>query len=238
MRLEADRQAFGAAGESAELVEGALVRRDFRRQAVVLVTDVVVERPRLLVVHQFRERVEGHRLADARLGGGVVDQRLGLLAGLLLGHVLAFHEIAEGLEQGARFARRIDPFLAADEVAEIVGDLLPALALDERDVLLRLLVVAPFGNVDPRGQVQLAEVQVARRGDLQRLVHRHAFAVVQQGDRQVVGHALLVVGEQDVAAGGEMDSSISFCRCSTASRLKPTKSRSPSRYSPSQPLNG
>ncbi len=72
------RQAFGAAGEAAELVEGALVRRDFRRQAVVLVTDVVVERPRLLVVHQFRKRVEGHRLADARLRGGVVDQRLGI----------------------------------------------------------------------------------------------------------------------------------------------------------------
>ncbi|KEA13101.1 hypothetical protein BH78_06285 [Pseudomonas aeruginosa C1913C] len=59
----------------------------------------------MLVVHQFRECVEGHRLADARLGGGVVDQRLGLLTGLLLGHALAFHEIAEGLEQGAGFAR-------------------------------------------------------------------------------------------------------------------------------------
>ncbi len=84
------------------------------------------------------------------------------MAEQFLGHVLAFHEIAEGFQQGARLARRIHPFLAADEVAEIVGDLLPALALDERDVLLRLLVVAPFGNVDPRGQVQLAEVQGRR----------------------------------------------------------------------------
>ncbi len=46
-----------------------------------------------------------HRLADARLRGGVVDQRLGFLAGLLLGHALALHEVAEGLEQGAGFAR-------------------------------------------------------------------------------------------------------------------------------------
>ena len=39
---------------------------------------------------------------------------------------------------------------------------------------------------------------------IQRLGHRHAFAVMQQGDGQVVGHALLVVGEQHVAAGGQV----------------------------------
>jgi hypothetical protein len=52
--------------------------------------------------------------------------------------------------------------------------------------------------------VQLAEVEVARRRHVQLLGHRHAFAVVQQGDGQVVGHALLVVAEQHVAAGGEV----------------------------------
>lgn len=31
MSLEADRQIFGAAGDAAELVEGAFIRRDLRR---------------------------------------------------------------------------------------------------------------------------------------------------------------------------------------------------------------
>ena len=65
---------------------------------------------------------------------------------------------------------------------------LAVLAFDKRDVLLGLLVVLPFGHVDARRQVQLAEVQVARRGHVQLVGHRHAFAVVQQGDGQVVGH--------------------------------------------------
>ena len=58
-------------------------------------------------------------------------------------------------------------------------------------------------------------------------VHRHAFAVVQQGDRQVIGHALLVVGEQHVPLVERLILP-SVCRCFTASRLKPTKSRAPS----------
>ncbi|MCY1420120.1 hypothetical protein D9M71_357320 [compost metagenome] len=67
-----------------------------------------------------------------------------------------------------------------------------------------MLVVLPLGNVDPRGQVQLAKVQVARWGHVQVGVHGHAFAVVQQGNGQVVGHALLVMGEQHMAAGREV----------------------------------
>ncbi|MCY1428162.1 hypothetical protein D9M71_440350 [compost metagenome] len=48
--------------------------------------------------------------------------------------------------------------------------------------------------------MQLAQVQVAGRGNVEFGVHRHAFTVVQQGDGQVVGHALLIVCEQHVAA--------------------------------------
>ena len=50
VRFEADRQAFGAACEAAELVEGALVRWNLRGQAVILVADEVGERFRLVVV--------------------------------------------------------------------------------------------------------------------------------------------------------------------------------------------
>ncbi|VVO45178.1 hypothetical protein PS720_06463 [Pseudomonas fluorescens] len=45
---------------------------------------------------------------------------------------------------------------------------------------------------------------MTRGGHIQLVGHRHAFAVVQQGDGQVVGHALLIVGKQHVAAGGEV----------------------------------
>lgn len=44
MLLETDGQAFGPASEAPELVEGALVGGDLRRQPVVLVADVVVKR--------------------------------------------------------------------------------------------------------------------------------------------------------------------------------------------------
>ncbi len=52
--------------------------------------------------------------------------------------------------------------------------------------------------------MQLAQVQMLGWRHIQRLGHRHAFAVMQQGDGQVVGHALLVVGEQHVATGGQI----------------------------------
>ncbi|MCY1431620.1 hypothetical protein D9M71_475940 [compost metagenome] len=52
--------------------------------------------------------------------------------------------------------------------------------------------------------MQLAQVQVLGRRHFEGVGHGHAFAVVQQGDRQVVGHALLVVGEEHMAAGGEV----------------------------------
>ncbi|MCY1345789.1 hypothetical protein D9M69_318560 [compost metagenome] len=50
----------------------------------------------------------------------------------------------------------------------------------------------------------MAQVQVLGRRHFEGVGHGHAFAVVQQGDRQVVGHALLVVGEEHMAAGGEV----------------------------------
>lgn len=46
--------------------------------------------------------------------------------------------------------------------------------------------------------------QVARGRHVQLVGHRHTFAVVQQGDGQVVGHALLIVGKQHMAADGEV----------------------------------
>src|SRR6218665_1181973 len=52
MGLEADRQALGAAGEAAELAEGALVRGKFRRHAVILVADVFKEGARAVLVDQ------------------------------------------------------------------------------------------------------------------------------------------------------------------------------------------
>ncbi|MNN24206.1 hypothetical protein D3C81_1376280 [compost metagenome] len=52
--------------------------------------------------------------------------------------------------------------------------------------------------------MQLAQVQVLGRRHVEGVGHGHAFAVVQQGDRQVVGHALLVMGEEHMAAGGEV----------------------------------
>ncbi|MCY1178648.1 hypothetical protein D9M73_190090 [compost metagenome] len=136
MGFKADRQALGAPGEAAELVEGAFIGRDFRRQAVVLVADVLVEGPRAVFVDQPRKLLKGHRLAGLGLAGGVVDQGLGFLASGFFGQVLAFDEIAEGFEQGAGFAGAVDALLAADEVAEIFRDLLAVLAFDERDVLL------------------------------------------------------------------------------------------------------
>ena len=204
MCLETDRQPFGTAGETAELVEGALVRRDFRREAVIFVADVVVEGTWGLFVHQLGKGIQGHRLADLRLAGGVVHQHVSLRTGLFFGQVFAFHEVAEGLEQSAGLARSIHALGAADEVAEVVQSFPAALALDEGDVLLGVLVIAPLGDVDPRGHVQLAEVQVTRGSDLERLSHRHALAVMQDGDREVVGHALLVMAEQDVATGREV----------------------------------
>lgn len=52
--------------------------------------------------------------------------------------------------------------------------------------------------------MQLAQIQMFGRRHVQRVGHRHAFAVVQQGDGQVVGHALLVVSQQHVTASGEV----------------------------------
>nr|GFD21632.1 hypothetical protein [Tanacetum cinerariifolium] len=75
-------------------------------------------------------------------------------------------------------------FLATDEVAEVFRDLLAVLAFDERDVLLGRLVVLPLGDIDPRREVQLAQIQMPGRRDVQRFVDRNAFAVMQQGDGQ------------------------------------------------------
>src|SRR3990167_9081445 len=204
VRLETDREAFGTAGKALELAEGAFVRRDLRRQAVVLVADMVVEGLGPLFVDQPREFGQGHGLAQLGLAAGITDQGLGLLSGLFFWQVFAFDEVAEGLEQGAGLARAVDAFLAADKVAEVFRDLLAVLALDKGDVLLGVGIVLPLGNIDPRRQMQLAQVQVLGRGHVQRFVHRHAFAVVQQGDNQVVGHALLVMGEQHMAPGGQV----------------------------------
>ena len=200
MRFEADRQAFGAAGEAAELIEGALVCRNLWREAVVLVANVIVEGLRAFFVDQLRQLLKAHRFAELGLAAGVVDQSLGFLAGRVFRQVFALDKVAEGFEQGAGLAGAVDAFLAADEVAEIFRDLLAILALDERNVLFGLLVVLPLGNVDPRCQMQLAKVEMARRRHVELVGHRHAFAVVQQGDRQIVSHALLIVGEQHVAA--------------------------------------
>lgn len=77
VRFEADRQPLGTPGETAELVESALVRGDFRRQAVVLVADVVVERLGPVLVDQAGQLFKGYRLAQLGLGSGVLDQGLG-----------------------------------------------------------------------------------------------------------------------------------------------------------------
>ncbi|MNG40933.1 hypothetical protein D3C84_1297900 [compost metagenome] len=52
MSLKADRQAFGATREAAELVQGAFVGRDFRRKAVVFIANVIIEGPRTVFVDQ------------------------------------------------------------------------------------------------------------------------------------------------------------------------------------------
>lgn len=134
---------------------------DLRRQTVVLVADVIVERLGAVLVDQLRELFQAHGFAELGLAAGVVHQGLGLFPGGVFRQVFAFDEVAERLEQGTGLARAVDAFLAADEVAEVLRDFLAVLALDERDVLFRLLVVLPLGDVDPRGQVQLAQVQVA-----------------------------------------------------------------------------
>src|SRR5690606_226132 len=204
VRRETDRQPLGAAGEATKLVERALVGRKFRGHAVILVADVTVEGLGPFFVDQPRKFSQRHRFTNLRLAAGIAHQRAGFLPGLFLGQVFVLDEIAEGLEQRTGLARTVDPFLATDEVAEILRDLLAVLALDERDVLFGLLVVLPLGDIDPRGQVQLAEIQVPRGRYVQRLGNGDALAVMQQGDGQVIGHALLVMGEQHMAAGGQV----------------------------------
>src|SRR5690606_38771154 len=66
--LEADRQPVGLAIELEEVVEGALVRRNLRRQAVVLVADVVVERPGVLLIQHPGQLFQRHLLALAEIG--------------------------------------------------------------------------------------------------------------------------------------------------------------------------
>src|SRR5471030_120779 len=177
VRFKADGQPFSAPGEAAELVQGALIRRNLRGQAVILVADVIVEGFRAFFVDQLREFFQAHRLAEFGLAAGVINQGFGFLAGGLFRQVFAFDEVTEGFEQGAGFAGAVDAFLAADEVAEILRNLFAVLAFDKRNVLLGLLVVLPLGNVDPRRQVQLAQIKVAGRGDVQRFGHGNAFAV-------------------------------------------------------------
>ena len=50
-------------------------------------------------------------------------QGAGLLGGRFLRQVLALDEVAEGLEEGTSFTGAINAFLAADKVAEVVGEL-------------------------------------------------------------------------------------------------------------------
>src|SRR5690606_29509587 len=155
-----DRQPLSATGEAAKLVERALVRRKFRGHAVILVADVIVEGLGPLFVDQPGKLFQRNRLADLRLAAGVAHQRAGFLPRLFLGQILVLDEVTESLEQRARLARSIDSFLSTDEITEVLRNLLAVLALDKRDVLLGLLVVLPLGNIDPRGQVQLAKVQM------------------------------------------------------------------------------
>src|SRR5690554_7115067 len=76
--LEADRQPVGLAIELEEVVEGALVRRNLRRQAVVLVADVVVERPGVLLIQHPGQLFQRHLLALAGLAVDVAGHGLGL----------------------------------------------------------------------------------------------------------------------------------------------------------------
>ncbi|MNC82131.1 hypothetical protein D3C75_1355260 [compost metagenome] len=60
MRFKADGHTLGAAGEAAELVEGAFVGRDFWRQPVVLVPDMVIESLRAVLIDEARELFQTH----------------------------------------------------------------------------------------------------------------------------------------------------------------------------------
>ena len=204
VRLEADRHALGPPSEAPEFVERLLVRRQAVGNPVVLRPDEVVEVLRTVFVDQARQFVEGDRLAQLGLGHGVADQGVRLLAGRIFDHVLAFNEVAERLQQLARLARRVDPFLAADEVAEVVVELAALLALQVRDVLLRLAVVLPFADVDARGQTDVVQVQAFHRHQGKLFGHGHRFGFLYQGNDQVIGHALLVVAEEGVPTGGEV----------------------------------
>src|SRR5690606_17292819 len=148
VRLETDRQPLGAAGEATKLVERALVGLNFRGHAVLLVADVVVEGLGPFFVDKTLMLFTLDRLADFRMAAGIAHQCAGFLPRLLLGQVFVLDEIAEGLEQRTGLTRSVDPFLAANEVAEVLRDLLAVLALDERDVLFGLLVVLPLGDID------------------------------------------------------------------------------------------
>ena len=94
----------------------------------------------------------------------------------------------------------VHTFLAADEVSEVVVCLPTILALDERDLLARPLVALPLAEVDACGQMDVIQFQAP--DGLQREVvgHDHGFGLLQQGNDQLIGHALQVVTEESVPA--------------------------------------
>ena len=108
--------------------------------------------------------------------------------------------IAESLEQ----RWRVDPFLTPNEIVGIIAHLAAVLSLDERNVLLRVLVVAPLAEVDTRCQMQLAQVELLGWYRLQRIIQSYTVGMVEKGNREVVRRALLVVGEEHLATGGEV----------------------------------
>ena len=68
MLLKADRKPLSASSESSELVQRALIRLNLRRQAVVLISDEVIEGFRAVFVDQLRQFVEGDWFAEFGLG--------------------------------------------------------------------------------------------------------------------------------------------------------------------------
>jgi len=64
----------------------------------------------------------------------------------------------------------------------------------------RACLVAPFQQVDLGSQGDAAEAHVLGGRDGEVCVYRDALAVLEQGDNQVIIHALLVVREQYVVA--------------------------------------
>lgn len=175
------------------------IRGDFRRQPVVLVADVVVEGFRAIFVDQLGQFCQPHRLAELGLAAGVIHQGLGFSRASSSGRSSLSTKSLNALSRVRVSPGPSTPSWQPMKSRKYSETFLPFLPLMNEMYCLDCLLFCHSDTL-MRAARYGGPGQVTGRRDIQFVGHRHAFAVVQQGDGQVIGHALLVMREQHVAA--------------------------------------